>query len=466
MLRAGHEPAEELVVAGAIDHERLHAVREQTRDQHVDQERLAAARARVDQQRPVVVGRIERVDQRDLAARVGERERHTLRRAAARADQRDGVADVAGDVLARHPRDVAAERQRGLPELELAQLAGVHARVGGGDDLAAGLLDRLGELHRVRVGAALADRLVDRDLKRRRALVPGELAQQLRELLLLGEHLVVGRAAAQLGAAVDAEQPPVPRLEARALAQAVERVHVDRERERPLDLHRVQQPPELGRVRQRRHVQRLLEVAVDAQVALVGAVDRRVRDELAQRVRGARRLARVGHGVELADELEPLLARSRPALRCPIGGRRVEAPPQQIEHLRSRQHVRAEIERLEVTADRVRHMQRLARHPPMRLERPLQRRRGQPRAADRKQIAPADPHPLVGDVRDDHVVGDVDRGLGLSVSLQRLAQRGVKPRERRRAPAGVAVEAPAAARSASAWLCSSTASSRTGVAST
>ena len=129
------------------------------------------------------------------------------------ADQRDGVADVAGDVLARQPRDVAAERQRGLPELELAQLAEVHARVGGGDDLAGGLLDGLGELDRVGVGAALADRLVDRDLKRRRALVPGELLEQLAELLLLGEHLVVRGAAAQLGAAVDAEQPPVARLE-------------------------------------------------------------------------------------------------------------------------------------------------------------------------------------------------------------------------------------------------------------
>ena len=303
--------------------------------------------------------------QRDLAAGVGERERDAVRRAAAGAHQRHGVADVAGDVLARHPRDVAAERQRGLPELELAQLAGVHARVGGGDDLAAGLLDRLGELHRVRVGAALADRLVDRDLERRRALVTGELLEQLGELLLLGEHLVVGDAAAQLGAAVDAEQPPVPGLEARPLAQPVERVHVHGERERPLDLHRVQQPAELGRVRQRRHVQRLLEVAVDAQVALVGAVDRRAGDELAQRLRGARRLARVGDGVELADQLEPLLARARAALRRAIGGGRVEAPPQQVEHLGPGEHVRGEVQRLEIPAHGVGDVQRLLRHPPV-----------------------------------------------------------------------------------------------------
>ena len=43
--------------------------------------------------------------------------------------------------------------------------------------------------------------------------MPGELLEQLAELLLLGEHLVVRRAPAHLGAAVDAEQPPVARLE-------------------------------------------------------------------------------------------------------------------------------------------------------------------------------------------------------------------------------------------------------------
>ena len=104
MPRAGDELAEELVVAGAVEHEGLHAVREEPREQDVDEERLAAAGARVDQQRAVVVRGVERVDQRDLAAGVGERERDPGRRAAAGADQRDGVADVAGDVLARQPR--------------------------------------------------------------------------------------------------------------------------------------------------------------------------------------------------------------------------------------------------------------------------------------------------------------------------------------------------------------------------
>ena len=69
MPRVGDEPAEELVVAGAVEHEGLHAVRQQARDEHVDQERLAAAGARVDQQRAVVVRGVERVQQRDLAAR-------------------------------------------------------------------------------------------------------------------------------------------------------------------------------------------------------------------------------------------------------------------------------------------------------------------------------------------------------------------------------------------------------------
>jgi hypothetical protein len=75
MPGARHQPAEELVVAGAVQHARLHAMGQAARDQDVDQEGLAAARARVDQQRAVVMRGVERVDQRDLAARVGERER-------------------------------------------------------------------------------------------------------------------------------------------------------------------------------------------------------------------------------------------------------------------------------------------------------------------------------------------------------------------------------------------------------
>ena len=430
MARAGDELAQELVVAGAVEDEGLHAVGEKAREQDVDQERLAAAGARVDQQRAVVVRGVERVDQRDLAARVGERERDPGGRPARGADERDGVADVAGDVLARQASDVAPQGERGLPELELAQLAEVHARVGGGDDLAGGLLDGLGELDRVGVGAALADRLVDRDLKRRRPLVPGQLLEQLAELLLLGEHLVVGRATTDLGAAVDAEQPAVARLEARALVQPVQRVHVHRERERPLDLHRVQQPAELGRVRQRRDVQRLLEVAIDAQVALIGPIDPRPGDQLAQRVRRPGGGAGVGDGVEFADDLEAILAGARPPVGSAIGGRGVEAPPQQVEDLRAREQVRGEVERLQVGPDRVGEVQRLARHPPMGRERALQRRAREPPSRAREQRAPVEPGALVGQVGDDDVVGDVDGGLLIGVALQRLAQGRVQAAQR------------------------------------
>ena len=165
------------------------------------------------------------------------------------------------------------KRQRGLPQLKLAQLPEIHAGVGRRDDLLGGVLDRLGQRDGVGVGSALADGLVDRDVVGGGALVPGELFEQLAELFLLGEHLVVRCAAAQLGAAVDPEQPAVPRLVSGALAQAVQRMHVHRQRERPCDLHRVKQPAELRRVRERRDVQRLLEIAIDAQVALIGRID-------------------------------------------------------------------------------------------------------------------------------------------------------------------------------------------------
>ena len=193
MARAGNQRAEEGVVAGTVEHVAAHAVRQAARQDHVDGERLAAAALGVDQQRAVVVRRVERVEQLDGAARLGEAERDARRRAAAGADQRQAVADVAGDVLARQPRHVAAQRQRRLPQLGLAQLALVHARVGGGRQAARRLLDRLGELDRVGVGAALADRLVDRQLVDGGPLGAGQLLEQLGGLLLLRQHLVVGR---------------------------------------------------------------------------------------------------------------------------------------------------------------------------------------------------------------------------------------------------------------------------------
>jgi hypothetical protein len=134
-------------------------VREETREQNVDEEGLATARARVDQQCAVVVCGVERVDQRDLAAWIGKGERDPGRRSASGPDQRNRVADVARDVLARQARDVAAKRKRRLPELELAQLPEVYAGVRGRDDLPRGLLDRLGELDGIGFRPTLADRL-------------------------------------------------------------------------------------------------------------------------------------------------------------------------------------------------------------------------------------------------------------------------------------------------------------------
>ena len=108
-------------------------------------------------------------------------------------------------------------------------------------------------------------------------------------------------------------------------------------------------------------------------------------------------------------------------------------------------------------------VQRLARHPPVRRERALQRApspaaRGDAGSSARQSTRTA----LVGQVRDDDVVGDVDGGLLVGVALERLAQRRVQPPQRRGALAVRRRAARAIARSASAWLCSSSASSRTG----
>jgi hypothetical protein len=116
----GHQRAQERVVAGPVEHVAGHAMGQAAGQDHVDGERLAAAALGVDQHGPVVMGDVERVQQLDGAARFGERERDPGRRAAASAHQRQRVADVAGDVLAGQPRDVAAQRQRGLPQLALS----------------------------------------------------------------------------------------------------------------------------------------------------------------------------------------------------------------------------------------------------------------------------------------------------------------------------------------------------------
>jgi len=54
---------------------------------------------------------------------------------------------------------------------------------------------------------------------------------------------------------------------------AVEGVDVDAERERPIDLHRAEQPAELGEVGDRGDVVHALEVLLDADEAAVVEVD-------------------------------------------------------------------------------------------------------------------------------------------------------------------------------------------------
>jgi hypothetical protein len=327
-------------VAGAVEHIAAHPVGQAAGQDHGDGERLAAAALGVDEHGAVVVGGVERVEQLDGAARLGEGERDPGRRAAAGADQRQAVADVAGDVLARQPGHVAAQGQRGLPQLGLAQLALVDAGVGGRCELARGLFDRLRQLDRVGFGAAFADRLVDRQLVDGGALRAGQLLEQLGGLLLLGQHLVVRRPAPQFGAAVDAEQPAVARLVAGPLAQPVQRVHVHAQGERAGDLHRLEQPAEVGGVRRCGDVDGLLEVAIDAQLALAVGGVRRAGDQLAQPERGQGRLARVLGDVELAEHLEPRLPRRGSPLGCPVGGGGVEAPPEQVGYLGAGQQAR------------------------------------------------------------------------------------------------------------------------------
>ena len=165
-------------------------------------------------------------------------------------------------------------------------------------------------------------------------------------------------------------------------------------------------------------------------MALIGPVDAGGRDELAQRVSGLGGVAGVSDDVELADDLEPILARAWPALGRAVRGRRVEAPPQQVEDLRSRQQMRREIERLEIAADRIRQVQRLARDSPMRRERAFQRRASEPPASAGQQRPPVEPLALVRQVGHDDVVGDVDGGLLVGMTFQRFAQRRVQPSQR------------------------------------
>ena len=126
------------------------------------------------------------------------------------------------------------------------------------------------------------------------------------------------------------------RLVPRPLAQPVQGVHVHAERERARHLHRLEQPAEVGGVGRRGHVDGLLEVTVDAQLALPIGGMRGASEQLAQRAGRARRLARVRGGVELPEHLEPRPLHAGAALGRPVRGGRVEAPPEQLGDLGAR----------------------------------------------------------------------------------------------------------------------------------
>ena len=86
------------------------------------------------------------------------------------------------------------------------------------------------------------------------------------------------------------------------------------------------------------------------------------------------------------------------------------------------------VERLEVCADRVGQVQRLARDSPVRRERAFQRRARQAPVHARQQLPPRYPIGLVGQVGDDDVVGDVDRRLG-RLAARQLENGGLTKRE-------------------------------------
>ena len=203
------------------------------------------------------------VQQLDGAARVGERERDPGRRPALGPDQRQHVGGVHGRVLADLREHVAAERQRALPQLLLAEGAGVDLAVAGGLDLLGAEVDRLRQGSQVRVGAAGAELLVDRDVEQPGLLAGGELAEEALVLALLDVAVEVRHPAARLRAAVDREQPAVGELQPLALAATLERVYVHAQAERLAGEHRPVQPAHARASRGRRNHDRLLGVAVD-----------------------------------------------------------------------------------------------------------------------------------------------------------------------------------------------------------
>jgi hypothetical protein len=143
LLRAVYEPRQGLVVAGAVDHECPRPEREAAGHQHVGAHRLSTPAPAADEERVVRVLLVVEVQQLDRPPRVRERERDPRRRPALRPDQRQHVGGVHRRVLAHLREHVAAERERALPQLLLAEGAGVDLAVAGRLDLLGAEVDRL-----------------------------------------------------------------------------------------------------------------------------------------------------------------------------------------------------------------------------------------------------------------------------------------------------------------------------------
>ena len=235
--------------------------------------------------------------------------------------------------LLRAARDVAAERQRRAPQVLLHEAAELGVGVGGVADRRDRALRGLDEPRRLGQRPGFAHGLVDRDVVDGGALAAAELVEQLARLGRLGEHVLVGDLAADLGAGVDGVQPPAAVACLAPLEAAIQGVHVHGQRERPVDLHRLQQPPELGEVGDRGDVEHALEILLDADEAAVVEIDRGGGDLLAQLRRGGRRGARVAELVELAEHLQP-----RQVAGTAAG--RVEPPEEQLGDLRSAEQPR------------------------------------------------------------------------------------------------------------------------------
>ena len=161
------------------------------------------------------------------------------------------------------------QRQRGAPQLKLAQQARVDGHVGCVRQRARRGLDGFAEPGDAGVRAALAHALVDGDLERAGALAASELGDGGVELVFLAAAVGVDGSLGFGATEIDAVHPQVLAPQPAPLADAVQGADVHGQRERPRDLHRLKQPPQPRGVGQPAGVDDLLEVPADPQVTVI-----------------------------------------------------------------------------------------------------------------------------------------------------------------------------------------------------